>query len=308
MPNKNMEPRDGKTVRIPQPLNPGECIGIVAPASAFDIKKFESGIGVLSSMGFRLDIPEGLLNPNGYLSSSDESRAMHINRYFADPDIKAIFCARGGYGAIRLLEWLDWETIRKNPKIFVGYSDITVLLSAFYVKCRFAVFHGPMVATLTDSDEESKSALLAALTGRNPYPFSLEDCRTLIPGRGKGPVIGGNLTSLCHLMGTSYAPETKNHIVFLEDRGEAPYRIDRMLAHLSLAGCFEDIAGLVLGSFTECGEYHDIERLAADVLPHRDVPLVSGLNAGHCGRNLTIPLGVPAILDTDSRMLSFDFG
>jgi muramoyltetrapeptide carboxypeptidase len=303
-----MESGEGKIIRIPQRVHPGECVGIVAPASGFDAKKFESGIEVIESMGFRVNIPEALLDPKGYLSASDETRAIHINRYFADPCIKAIFCARGGYGAIRVLEWLDWETILKNPKIFVGYSDITVLLSAFYARCGLAVFHGPMAATLADSDEDSKNALLAALAGQNPYQISLENCRILIPGRTTGPVIGGNLTSLCHLMGTSYAPKTNNHIVFLEDRGEAPYRIDRMLTHLSLAGCFEDIAGLVLGSFTECGEYHDIERRAIDILGRRDVPLVSGLNAGHGGRNLTIPMGVPAILNTDSRMLSFDFG
>jgi muramoyltetrapeptide carboxypeptidase len=308
MPNEDIESGEEKRIRIPERLSPGECIGIVAPASAFDTAKFERGIELITSMGFRVDIPQGLLDPKGYLSASDEIRAMHINRYFADPGIKAIFCARGGYGSVRALEWLDWDTICKNPKIFVGYSDITVLLSAFYVKCRFAVFHGPMAVTLADSDEDSKTALLTALTCPNPYQFSLEDCRILKPGAAAGPVIGGNLASLCHLMGTAYAPQTKKHIVFLEDRGEALYRIDRMLKHLALAGYFKDISGLVLGSFAECGDYREIEKLALDVLGHRDVPLVSGLNAGHCGRNITIPMGVPAILDTDRRMLSFNFG
>ncbi len=299
--------RESKMIRIPERLFPGDCIGIVAPASGFDAVKFESGVEIIEAMGFRVDIPQGLMDPQGYLSASDEVRARHIMDYFSDPGIKAIFCARGGYGAIRVLERLDWEMIYNHPKIFVGYSDITVLLSAFYEKGRFAVFHGPMVATLSDADEDSRAALLAALTSRNPYQPSLENCRILKSGVAAGPVIGGNLASLCHLMGTAFSPETKDHILFLEDKGEAAYRIDRMLMHLKLAGCFEKICGLVLGSFTDCGDYRVVEELVLGLLAHRDIPLVSRFSAGHGGQNLTIPMGIPANLDTDRRTLSFDF-
>ncbi len=305
MPNEVIESEEGKKARIPGRLSPGDWVGMVAPASAFDKEKFEKGIEVITSMGFHVNIPPGLMDPKGYLSASDESRAGHINRYFADPGIKAIFCARGGYGSIRILEYLDWETIFNNPKIFVGFSDVTTLLSAFYVKCRFAVYHGPMAATLSDSDEASRTALLTALTSRFPYRLSLENCSILKSGTALGPVIGGNLASLCHLMGTHYAPNTKNHILFLEDRGEPIYKIDRMLMHLKLAGCFDGINGLVLGSFTECGDYWDIEKLITDLLDDYDIPLVSGLNAGHGGQNLTIPMGIPAFLDTNEGVVSF---
>jgi muramoyltetrapeptide carboxypeptidase len=305
MPNEVIESEKGKKARIPERLSPGDCIGMVAPASAFDKVKFEKGIEIVASMGFHVDIPPGLMDPKGYLSASDESRAGHINRYFADPAIKAIFCVRGGYGSIRILEYLDWETIFNNPKIFVGFSDVTTLLVAFYVKCRFAVYHGPMAATLPDSDEASKIAFLTALTSRSPYHLSLGNCSILKSGTALGPVIGGNLASLCHLMGTHYAPKTKNHILFLEDRGEPIYKIDRMLMHLKLAGCFDGISGLVLGSFTKCGDYWDIEKLIMDLLGDRDIPLVSGLNVGHGGQNLTIPMGMPALLDTNAGVLSF---
>jgi muramoyltetrapeptide carboxypeptidase len=307
MVNDPVEPGN-REVRIPQKLVVGDCIGIVAPASPFDRGKFEKGIEIIASMGFRVKVDHLTTEESGYLSASDEIRAMQIAQCFADPEIKAVFCARGGYGSIRILDLLDWETICTNPKSFVGFSDITTLLTAFYVKCGFAVFHGPMVATLADSDEVSMTALAAVLTQPDQYRLALEQCTILKRGVAVGPVIGGNLTSLCHLMGTPYAPKFSTHILFLEDRGETTYRIDRMLTHLKLAGCFDEIVGLVLGSFTDCGEYRDIERLALDCLHQSDIPCVSGLKAGHGEQNLAVPMGMPAILDTEAACLSFDLG
>ena len=293
-------------IRIPPRLLPGDTVGMVAPASPFDREKLYEGITILEAMGFRVDLPEGLFDKTGYLSAPDSIRAGHINRYFADDHIKAILCARGGYGSIRLLSMLDYQTIRDNPKIFVGFSDMTILLSALYAKCGLVTFHGPLVTTLNESDQASRDSLKKALTSSKRVEISLADSVILKPGTATGLVIGGNLTSLCHLAGTAYHIKGDGHILFLEDRGEAVYRIDRMLMHLKLAGCFKKISGLVLGSFEECGNYADIVALVQDLFDGVDIPVITGFGAGHGKRNLTIPVGLSATLDTNCRMLSFD--
>lgn len=292
-------------IHIPERLLPHDIIGIVAPASPFDLNKFKEGVKLIESMGFQVDIPDRLFNSNGYLSASDTDRAEQINRYFGDKRIKAILCARGGYGSIRVLSSLDFETIQKNPKIFIGFSDITVLLTAFYGKCGFPVFHGPMVTTLPDSDQDSQAALKDILTFSGSLKLPLDICEIEQSGKVRSPVGGGNLTSLCHLMGTAYGMDFNGHILFLEDRGEALYRIDRMLTHLKLAGCFNNIKGLILGSFEACGKYRDVVDLAKEIVQRDDIPVISGFGAGHGRRNMSIPIGLPAMLDTDKRVLIF---
>ena len=289
-------------IKIPEKLKNGDAVGIVAPASPFDEMKLKEGGAILESMGFKVTAGDMLSDVRGYLSASDAVRADQIHQYFADGDIKAILCARGGYGAIRILSKLNYDVIKKNPKIFMGFSDVTVLLTALYQKCRMAVYHGPMVAGLSDADRETRDAMKHILTFPGDLEFSFEHIKVLRAGKARGPVIGGNLTSLCHLAGTPYGMNFNGHILFLEDRGEALYRIDRMLMHLKLAGCLEGIKGLILGTFEECGHYGDIENLAEELLNETDIPILAGFEAGHGGRNLAIPLGVPAVIDTDERI------
>ena len=296
---------DNKNIIIPDGLIPGDAIGIVAPASPFDEKKLEAGISIIESMGFQVEVPEGILNPNGYLSAKDADRAEQLNRYFADKRIKAILCARGGYGSIRILRGLDYDLIRKNPKIFIGFSDVTVLLTSFYRKCDLAVFHGPMAAGLSDMDTVTLDSLKTLLTTIRGPAYALDDCNILKAGRVEGPLIGGNLTSLCHLIGTPYGMKARGHILFLEDRGEETYRIDRMLMHLKLAGGFNGIKGLILGSFEDCGNYEEISGLAEEILSDVEIPIIAGFVAGHGGTNLILPMGIPALLDTDIYRLEF---
>ncbi len=299
-----MKEKKIKTLKPPR-LKRGDTIGIVAPASHFDLEKFNRGIAVLESMGFNTSVPEGLFNKKGYFAGSDLERAEMVNRYFADTTIKAIMCARGGYGSIRILSLLDYETIQKNPKIFVGFSDVSALLSTLYLRCRLVTFHGPTVTTLGNSDNMTKDSLLSMITSGEKPEIAMESGITIQPGSASGPVLGGNLNTLCHLLGTRFQPDFKGCILFLEDRGEAPYRVDRMLSQMKLAGCFNSLAGLILGNFKDCGNTDDIIRLAGDIFKDDKIPILAGLEVGHGKRNLAIPTGLNATLNADLKVLTF---
>ncbi len=290
---------------MPARLMPGDTIGIVAPASSFDMEKFYSGITVLESMGFRTSVPDDLFIKNGYLAGPDAHRANLVNRFFADRRIKAIVCARGGYGSIRILSLLDFGSIRKNPKIFVGFSDISALLSVLYAKCGLVAFHGPMVTTLGDADQKTREAIFSVLSSDMKLEIRLENGVTIKHGLASGPVSGGNLTTLCHLVGTPFEPDFKGHILFLEDRGEEVYRIDRMLTQMKIAGCFDGLAGLILGSFEDCGTINEIVRIVDDIFKADPIPILAGFEAGHGRSNITIPMGLEATLDADRHLLSF---
>jgi muramoyltetrapeptide carboxypeptidase len=290
---------------IPPRLKQGDTIGIVAPASHFDLEMFNRGIAVLESMGFNASVPERLFNKKGYFAGSDLERAEMVNRYFADTKVKAIMCARGGYGSIRILSLLDYKTIQKNPKIFIGFSDVSALLSTLYSRCRIVTFHGPTVTTLGNSDNRTKDSLLSMITsGENPE-IAMEGGITIQPGSASGPVLGGNLNTLCHLLGTRFQPDFKDCILFLEDRGEVAYRIDRMLSQMKLAGCFNSLAGLILGNFEDCGDIDEIIRIVCDIFKDDKIPMLAGLEVGHGKRNLAIPTGLNATVNADQKLLIF---
>ncbi|UCF94999.1 MAG: LD-carboxypeptidase [Desulfobacterales bacterium] len=280
-------------------------MGIVAPASPFDRPTFDRGLQVLESMGFRVVVPPGLFKKKGYLAGSDGHRADLINRMFADPGIRAIVCARGGFGSLRILALLDFALIRENPKILVGFSDITALLSTLYTTCRLVTFHGPVVTTLADAPLETQRALATAVASTNVLKIEFKQGLTLRSGVTSAPITGGNLTTLCHLIGTPFEPNFKGHILFLEDRGEASYRIDRMLVQMKLAGSFEGLAGLVLGTFKDCGSAEDTFRIFGEVFRGVDIPILAGLASGHGRHNITIPMGLEVTLDADRQALSF---
>ncbi len=290
---------------IPAGLTPGDTIGIVAPASPFDMEKFYSGINALESMGFRTFIPDDLFKKNGYLAGTDDHRANLMNGLFADRTIKGIVCARGGFGSIRILPLLDFETIRKNPKIFVGFSDISALLSVIYTKCGLVTFHGPMVTTLGDADKKTKESIFSTFSSNMKLEITLKSGVTIKSGSASGPVSGGNLTTLCHLIGTPFEPSFKGHILLLEDRGEASYRIDRMLTQMKIAGCFDGLVGLALGTFEDCGTKNDIFSIVDNIFNGYTLPILAGFDVGHGKSNITIPIGVQATLDADRHILSY---
>ena len=289
----------------PPPLAPGDTLGVVAPAGHFDTDRFHRGLAVLESMGFRTAYDETVFGRNRYLAGSDTQRAEQINRYFKDDGIKAVICARGGFGALRILSSLDYPSIRLNPKRFIGFSDITALLYTLNARCGLITYHGPNVTALSTATKDSKRWLCHALTSNVPPQGRLKGGITLQPGTASGQVIGGNLTTLCHMIGTPFQPDLRGRILLLEDIAEATYRIDRMLTQMKLAGLFEEVAGIALGSFRRCGNMDEIFTIVVDILGEYRMPISAGFPVGHQRRNLTIPLGIQATLDADEKRLIF---
>ena len=289
----------------PPKLNPGDTIGVVAPAGPFDPELFEKGVSALGAMGYQVFQPRGLTLQDRFLAGSDSHRAGLLNDMFADPAIKGIFCARGGYGSLRILDLINYDLIQQNPKVFIGFSDISALLWVLSDQYGLTVFHGPVITVLGKENTETATGLATALTTASPIEIQAANARIIHAGTCQGVVCGGNLATLCHLLGTPYAPNFKGNIAVLEDVGEAPYKIDRMLCQMRMAGCFDGMAGLVLGTFMDCGDYGDILDVVRDVFKDMDIPILAGFDIGHGSINLTLPFGIPAVLDTEKQSLAY---
>ena len=299
-------PLDPKYIKKPSRLIAGDTLGIIAPSSPFDKLKFHSGISVLEEMGFTVFFSETIFEQKGYLAGSDAHRADIINSMFANPDIKGIICARGGYGALRILPMIDFNTVASHPKVFIGCSDVTVLLNAFYSKCGMVSLHGPMIESLAKASDQTKQSLRDVLLKEQALTVPCKDRIVIHSGVASGIMAGGNLTTLCHLVGTPFEPDFSGQILLLEDIGESPYRIDRLLMHMKLAGCFEQIRGIVLGSFKGCGEPDLVYQIFDDIFSNARFPILAGFDIGHDEPNLTIPFGINASFDTAAGNLSFN--
>ncbi len=290
---------------LPKSLSPGDNIGIIAPASPFDKNKFLKGIAVLESIGFKTVFSQKIFEAHEFLAGSDPHRAHLLNSMFADPSIKAIWCARGGYGSLRILPLIDYNIVRSNPKVFIGCSDISAILNIFLSKCGMVTFHGPMIESLGYANKQTIQALNDILLTDQPLTLKSENKFVISSGTASGIVAGGNLTTLCHLTGTPFSPNLKKKILLIEDVGEAPYRIDRMLTQMKLAGSFRQIAGVILGLFKNCGESDQIYRIVDDAFSDFHIPVLAGFNIGHDEPNLTVPIGIKARIDTDKGCLSY---
>ena len=310
------------TLIKPRRLAPGQTIGIVSPASPpNELEKIRFSLDIIESLGFRVKPAPHLFERMGYLAGDDAARAADLNAFFADESVDAIFCERGGYGSSRLLPMLDYELIRANPKILMGYSDITSLLLGIYQKTRLVTFHGPIACqtytpyTLAEFKKVLVDPQLPMLIGAPP-PFERGEGRveklnrvtTLQPGKVQGRLMGGNLSLVSHLVGTPYFPDLSGAILFLEDVGEAVYSMDRMLTQLWLSGDLQKAAGVVFGKFTEHRPSEWIQnRLQEDVLAERvralRLPAVSGLMIGHVEDQTIVPTGCLAELDAGAGTL-----
>ena len=290
---------------IPDRLKPGDVIGVVAPAGPVDRETLKPGLAVLEKMGLQVQLIDQVFARTGYLAGPDHTRAEGLNRCFLDPKITAVFCARGGFGSLRVLPFLDYDAIARHPKILMGFSDITVLLSTLYRRCGLVTFHGPTVSTLAPADRATQSALLNALSSDNPVALTAQDGTVIKSGTATAPVIAGNLTTLCHLIGTPYAPDYSGHIVIFEDIGEAPYRIDRMLTQMKLAGCFTGISGVAIGHFKDCGSDTKIAAIFDNIFKDLAIPVLSGFGIGHHQPNHTVPIGLMATLNSHHQSLVY---
>jgi muramoyltetrapeptide carboxypeptidase len=300
----------------PKALKIGDTIGLVAPSGALRHEGLlEKSIKVLEQQGFKIVIGESCGKKYGYLSGSDEMRAEDINRMFGDISIDAVFCLKGGYGTPRILDRLDYDIIKQNPKIFIGYSDITAIHIALNQKCDLITFHGPMAASdmLGGFDDFSMKSYLDAITSikplgqmNNPIGF---DIMSMAAGKAKGQIVGGNLSLVASTIGTPYEINTKGKILFLEDVDEFTYSVDRMLTQLRLSGKLNDCTGIILGNFTNClPQYenfdHTLMEVFHDVIVQAKKPTIYNFMAGHCIPKITIPFGVESLLDGDSCTLT----
>ena len=295
----------------------GDTLGFIAPSGAVRTEgAIERAVKETERMGFKVKLGESAGQKYGYLSGSDEVRARDINNMFADDEVDAIVCLRGGYGAMRILDQLDYELIARHPKIFMGFSDITALHIALLNRCDLATFHGPMAAAnWADSplDDFSRESMYRALMStepvgelRNPEGYPRQ---TVNPGQAEGQLVGGNLMLIASSLGTPWEIDTKGRIIFIEEVGERTYCVDRMLTQLRLAGKFEDCAGVVFGDFADCPvEYPEfgltLEEIIRDVVAPSGKPIFTGLRCGHCTPKLTLPFGVKCRMDADECTLT----
>jgi muramoyltetrapeptide carboxypeptidase len=284
----------------PRALRRGGTVGVVAPAGCIDTERLNAGIKALTDFGFGVELAEGIEDRKGYLAGDQERRAEVLTNFFTRDDIEAIFCTRGGFGSIQLIPFLDPETIRLHPKIFAGYSDVSVLLNWLHQSCGFMTFHGPMVAMdlARGLAEREEDFLWGTLSGRKTT-WRLEGLQTIRPGKGEGELVGGCLSMIVTTLGTPYEVETDGKVLFLEDVGEKPYRIERMLTHLKMAGKLDRIAGLVFGTFTDCRGNGDreVDDVIAELFRPVSYPVVSGFPAGHGEENLLLPIGAKLEVD-----------
>ena len=288
----------------PPRLRKGDTVGIIAPAGPVDPSELESAIGLLEAFGHRAISANRLYDRKEYLAGDDEVRLEALHDMFEDQEIKAILCARGGYGTLRILDRIDFKLIREHPKIIVGYSDITALLLSIYRHTGLVTFHGPVVREFLKNDEKNLNATLELVRGGTLPRLDLTDGNVLRQGKGIGILLGGNLSLITSLLGTTFLPSFKGAILFIEERDEPLYRIDRMLTHLRLSGVLDGIHGLVAGRFEACGDMDAIGGLLLDTVKDQDIPVMTGLPVGHGKENITLPLGLKVSIDTDQMALS----
>jgi muramoyltetrapeptide carboxypeptidase len=294
----------------PKRLYPGDTIGVIAPASPGDSELAIAGVSWLEEQGFRVQLGTTVNQTLGYLSGSDAARAADINTMFASPTIDGIICLRGGYGTMRLLELLDYSLIRAHPKVFVGYSDITALHTSIGQRTGLITFHGPMVSSDMGKglSDYTQDYFFRAVTAPGPLGSVINPplCASpsfIVPGAAKGYLTGGNLSLIVATLGTPYEIDTCGKILCLEEVGEAPYRIDRMLTQLLLAGKLQAAAGIVFDVCADCDkETEPPSFTVAEVLQDRlgglAKPVLYHLHFGHTTDKATLPLGVMAVLES----------
>lgn len=302
---------------IPEGLKEGDTIGIVSPAGAiFESEPYEIARESFEALGLQVKFGEFTKSRYGHLAGTDEERASELMQMFADPEIKAIIALRGGSGAARILDKLDYGIIKKNPKIFMGYSDITALHLAIHKKTGLVTFHGPVAVSTWNSFSTKyfKSLFFEREAVEYSNPTDKGDeltqtsnrIRTITPGTAKGRLLGGNLSVLTGIMGTPYFPEDwKGKILYIEEIGEKIYAVDRMMTQLQLGGVLEQISGFVFGKCNDCepgGNGYGsltLEEVIDHYLKPLNIPAFSGAMIGHIANNATIPNGIEAEMDAD---------
>ncbi len=298
---------------LPKGLTPGSTVGVACPASsasAADVKDF---VSLCSSWGINVKLGPNISRRSGYLSAPDGDRASELMRFIEDPAIDAVVCARGGYGVMRILPMLDFTAIRQAGKFIMGFSDITALLVAVQQLSGVVTYHGPVASSTFDPF--TVDALKRTVVGEGADPFVFRDLRltTISPGLAHGRLTGGNLAMIVSTLGTRYEIDTTDAILFLEEINEEPYRVDRMLTQLWLAGKLQTCKGVALGNFRDCqakgtsitGPSFTLEQVFEQRIASLGIPVLYGLPIGHVRSKLTMPLGIRAELDATNKQVRF---
>lgn len=277
------------------PLRPGDTVAVVAPSGPFPRDRYERGLEVLRGRGFQLRefLPEG---PWRYLAAEDHARAASFTAAFAGPEVRAVFVARGGYGAMRILPAVDWAAIARSGKPLIGFSDTTAMHLALLAEGGSSI-HGPVLTQLGEQPAPSIDRLFSILAGDRPTPIQ---GREVVPGSASGPLVGGCLSLVSRLVGTPYLPSLAGSLLLLEDVGEHPYRLDRMWTHLRLAGVLDEVAGVVLGDFTDCDDEErglPGDEVMAELAATLGKPVAAGLPIGHGPLHLAVPVGRAARIE-----------
>jgi muramoyltetrapeptide carboxypeptidase len=313
---------DRKTIIKPQRLKSGDTIGLVCPsAPAYSKETVQVIVESMQALGFKVKNGKNMWKRYGYLAGTDEERASDINAMFADSSVNGIVCVHGGWGCARLLPLLDYQNIKNNPKVIIGYSDITALLLGIHAKTGLVTFHGPEGAATWNefTVNHFKQVLMNGekVLYENPkikgdnLTQTQDRINTLVPGNAQGTLLGGNLTVLCHLLGSKYVPDFKDAIFFCEDVNEQPYSMDRMITHLKLCGVLDKIRGFVFGKCTNCevsdGGYGSLtlEDVWDDHIKPLKKPAFSGAMIGHISHKFTLPIGIEAQINADLGTINF---
>lgn len=305
----------------PRRLSRGATVGLIAPAGYITQKNLDESIENLDKLGLNAYYTDRILERNGYLGGSDEHRSTDINHMFLNDKVDGIMCARGGYGCNRILPMINYQVIKSNPKVLVGYSDITALHNAIFKKTGLVTFHGP-VATSTFNEFSINNFIYTVMEPKSKFTFTPSDdyrkggdfeIYTIREGKAEGELVGGNLRIVVTLPGTPYDVNFKDKILYLEEVEEKPYRIDRMLTELLLAGKLQQVAGIALGVFRKCdkkvgsksGERSfSLKEVLFDRLYELGVPVIYGLSFGHIENKYTLPFGIKAKLDVMNQTIT----
>ena len=295
----------------PSALKPNATIGIVSPSSWLNEPDLKTAVSVFENKGYKLVLGESVFLKEFTYAGTPQERADDINNMFANPDIDAIICARGGYGANRVLPLLDYDLIKANPKIFVGFSDITAFLTSITQKTGLVTFHGPMLSSFKKGVLEFNFDLLENVLFGNEsvalHPPSKLPMRILNSSKADGPLWGGNMCLLINRLGTPDQLNTAGAILFIEDIDEYLYAFDRMLVHMKKAGMFENIKGLIIGELVDMKDYDDpfgksTDEIVMDVCGDLDIPIISNFPCGHGIYQATLPISIPVQLDAESEL------
>ncbi|MCK5066566.1 MAG: LD-carboxypeptidase [Bacteroidales bacterium] len=300
---------------LPKRLSKGDLIGLVTPGSSVSQEELADCISKLEGLGFRTTYNDTVLSEYGYFAGPDQERADELMEMFAREDVDGIWCVRGGYGSIRILDLLDYEKIGQNPKVLIGYSDITAIITSVFQETGLVTFHGPVGTS--DFNRFSKKSIRKVVMEpgeQYKYPYNREketrenpeyDRYTITGGEAEGELIGGNISVLDSIIGTRFEPNFENKLVYLEDVGEKTYRVDKMVYHLLSGTNLKRAAGIVMGAFDECNINEEptlsLRTALDDLLKPLGIPVSYGLSFGHIKRMVTVPTGIRAAMDADKN-------